>query len=117
MKHIILALLCCLASFASTVASAQNYYFLNDATITYFTDEDAKLYAHAQYDALNNYRDGAKVSWNNPNTEAHGYIIPSKTTRKNGNLCRNLTIVNFAEHRSGEATFTFCKIQGTWKVL
>lgn len=111
---IFLITLCCSSL---SIPSFAQYYFLNDATITYFTDEDSEIYGNAQYDALNHHGDGAKVSWSNPNTGAHGYFIPSNTTRKNGMLCRTLTIVNFAEHRSGQAMFKFCKIHNEWKVV
>ena len=60
----------------------------------HFTKEDAGIYKKAQYNALDNYKDGNKAAWSNPKTGAHGYFIPSKTRKDHGMTCRDLTIFN-----------------------
>ncbi len=82
-----------------------------------FTDADAKLYMAAQNKALNTKRDGVKITWKNPESGAYGYMIPMRTIREKGILCRNLLIFNNAKGMTGQSTFKFCKINNQWKAF
>lgn len=117
MKKFILTSACCLLSLISFSACAQYSYFFRDTAAAHFTKEDAEIYKHAQYDALDHSKDGRKTSWSNPQTGAHGYFIPEKTRKEKGMTCRDLSVFNFAEHRSGKSSWKFCKIHNEWKIV
>ena len=102
---------------ASTSALALNFSFLNNAAVSYFSNGDYKLMESAADQALDQGKDGQKITWKNPNTTAWGYFIPKNTTRKNGVVCRNLTIFNSAKDVTGLATYPFCKLNGDWKIV
>ncbi len=116
MKKILLR--CCFSIVFCTVsfsANASNYSFLADSPISFFNDQDAKIYAATLQDTLNNHRDGSKVSWKNPKSTAFGYMIASNTTKHNGVLCRNLTTYTDVKKRTSQSTFKFCKMKGVWR--
>lgn len=92
-------------------------FFTNDAAIRYFTDKDWQIFQANMYNALNNYQDGSTLTWQNPQSNASGSFTPSATTQQNGTVCRKLTIVNNAQHRTGQSTYKFCKINNAWKTL
>ena len=117
MKKVILSTLGVVFCFASFSVSAQNYYFMKGAAINYFTEEDATIYERAQTNALNNHKDGDKVSWSNPKSGAHGYFIPSDTKKEKDMTCRKLAIFNYAQHHSGLSSFKFCKVKNAWKIV
>jgi len=98
-------------------AWADNFSFLRDSPIRYFTEQDAILYKAATERVLNNYSDGKKMRWSNPKTQAGGVLVPSHTARENGVVCRNVTASITAESRSGQSTFRYCKIKGVWKIV
>ncbi len=110
-----------LISFLSCIFSANiyasNYSFLNDSAISNFTNQDAAMMSANIQTALNSKSDGKKASWKNPNSGAWGYAIPSHTIRQNGTICRNLTIFNEAKKIPGLSKYTYCKINGAWKIM
>ena len=112
---IIINFILILSFFISLAVYSVNYSFLDDTAGEYFNDEDWAIFLKTQKQALNQYKDGAEVTWKNPKTGSFGSFVPSNTIRQEGMLCRNLTIVNNANHRTGEATLTFCKVKGEWK--
>jgi surface antigen len=67
--------------------------------------------------ALDSAKDGTKVSWRNPDSTAHGYVIPSKTTHADGRTCRHLTIFNEVKQGKDQSAYKFCKIGGEWKIV
>lgn len=97
-------------------AFASSLITLGDIPIKYFTEEDAQMLKTAQMTALNKYPDGKKLSWKNDATGAGGWVMPSKTFRKNGLTCRTLTTYNSARGRVGQSSFKLCKINDSWKI-
>lgn len=92
------------------------YNFLSSTPAAYFNDQDLKMYLAAAADALNHHKDGSKVIWKNPKTGNEGYIIPLHTTQKDGLKCRELKILNIANHRSETSQTTVCKYKNGWKI-
>ena len=112
---ILINVLIALVFFMSFPLRSDNYSFLDDTAGQYFNEQDWAIYLKAQNLALNQYRDGSKLTWRNPATGSHGSFVPMNTMRKNGLLCRNLKIENNANYRTGVTTLTFCKNKGEWK--
>ncbi len=109
-----------LVIFMSLIATgsvyAFNLSFLQNSPVYYFTKADWALAESTAFKALNNARDNTKVSWRNPDTNAHGYVIPFNTIRKNNTVCRQMKIFSVAHEVSGLSVYQFCKINGDWKV-
>jgi|HubBroStandDraft_6_1064221.scaffolds.fasta_scaffold935338_2 surface antigen len=97
-------------------AFAENYGFLNNTAMSYFTKEDWQIYNNTRMRALNNGKDGVKIQWNNPNSGSFGYIIPSNTIHKNDIVCRKLTSYTTANRISGETTVSLCKSKNKWLI-
>lgn len=87
--------------------------FLHDAPINYFTKQDTEMATTTIYGALENAKDGKKVSWRNSQSGAYGYVIPSNTQKN----CRNLKIFNSAQSITSITNYKFCKLNGEWKII
>lgn len=103
-------LLLCALTTLTLNAHAFNADFLTYTPGFYFTKEDWKLATDTAHHALEYSKDGAKLSWQNPKTQAHGYYIPSKT---HGN-CRELLVAETAHGVSSQTQYRFCKVNNEW---
>lgn len=109
-----LALACILAQGSSW---AVNLRWLDYSPVRFFNDRDWELARGAADDALDNGKDGATVSWENPETGHRGSLTPLDTRQRNGRTCRNLVIENHARGLSGRSEFLFCQQPGgDWKM-
>lgn len=91
--------------------------WLNDAAVRDFTDKDWELAWGTVQEALNSAEDGQTLTWENPDSGAHGSSTPSDTVNKYDTVCRQLTMVNNARHQQGESTIEYCrKPDGTWGI-
>ena len=115
MKMKIISFLC-LAGLSSMSAFASIGWFTVNTAVANFTEQDTLIFKQAVNKALNNYPDNKKLTWHNPKTTAHGYLIPSHTTNNKGMRCRKLKIYNEARAVKGKSQFRFCWIDGEWKV-
>lgn len=95
---------------------ASNFSFLNYSPAFYFTKQDWEISKATAIKALDTGRNNQKISWNNPQTGAKGYVIPLNSTTMNGYKCRKLVMYSEARQNTGEVTYLFCKINGVWKV-
>ncbi len=116
MKKLI-ASLCCAASLSPVAALASNDMFMYNMPVAYFTTEDTQLFTHTVKQALDHSRDGSKLTWKNPKTQAHGYVTPSHTTMQKGQRCRMLEIYNSAQTVSNKSSYEFCRINNEWKII
>lgn len=114
MRKLFVAILFNLVIFHS--AYAFNLSFLDYSPVYYFTKSDWAISESTAEKALNSARDNVKVTWNNPQTNAHGYFIPSNTTMQNGRKCRQLKTFSIAHGVTGQSSYQFCKINGEWKI-
>ena len=89
---------------------AFNTDFLKYSSVYYFTDQDWKIMQMSADAALNGAKDGTKVKWQNRQSGAFGYLIPSKTQKNQGMTCRYLSMITTANHVSSNSTYYFCKV-------
>lgn len=74
--------------------------------------------AKAQIDALELSRTGAPVTWNNPDTGAHGSVVPGPTYVVNNQECRDYRHTMTVEEQTQEIKGTACRQpDGTWQPL
>jgi len=100
----------------TSAAYAFNLSFLEYSPVYYFTKSDWAIAESTALKALNSARDNQKVIWRNPQTNAHGYVIPTNTTTQNGRKCRQLKIFSEAHQVTGQSVYRFCRIDGDWKI-
>lgn len=103
-------------SISSMAVYAENYGFLSNSAMSYFTQEDWHIFNKTQMDALNRGKDGVKVNWKNSKSGSYGYMIPSAAPKQNGMVCRYLAFYNTANQIKGEGTYKFCKLNNQWKI-
>ena len=96
---------------------ASNYHFLQASAITFFNDQDKDMMEANMIKALNQFPDGKKIMWKNPQSGNWGYVIPSRTTYKRGMRCRQLKIYNNGRGVEGEAQYQFCKMDNRWRIV
>lgn len=102
--------------FLPTCVLAQNYGFLSNSAMSYFTKEDWQIFNNTQNDVLSHGKNGVKVLWKNPRSGNHGYMIPASASPQNGMTCRFISFYNTANQINGEGTYKFCKLNNTWKI-
>src|SRR3990167_9059232 len=102
-------------SLISFPAFSFNARFLENSPEQSFSADDLTMFDAASEKALNNLPDGAKTTWQNPQTGNGGYFQPLSTIKKNGLLCRNLKIMNYNRATSDQYVFMFCKYKSGWK--
>jgi hypothetical protein len=102
--------------FTSFSTFAYEFNFLKDAPASYFTDQDWQMYKNTAKNALNNQRDGSKVSWKNPKSGNGGHFQLIKTSVKNGLTCRQLKVFTYARKRTDVANYEVCKYSSGWKI-
>ena len=97
-------------------ANALAEHFLGKTAVSEFNDSDWSMLEKARDKALDTEPDGATISWKNPETKHWGTVTPVSTKHERGTICRRVAFVNHASKRTGQSAFTYCKIDGTWKV-
>ncbi len=98
-------------------AQAVNMQYLKYSPVSEFTDTDFELLQTTGVQALNEYKNGQMSEWKNEETGHSGTITPLDTSEINGYNCRKTRISNHTQEKDGQAVFTFCKIDGHWKIL
>lgn len=101
----------------SLPVAAQNWRFLKDAPIAYFTPKDSELFKANLLDTLDNGKDGERRSWSNSASGAAGSATLEETLRQGDNVCRRVRIDNAAKGHGGFTRKTFCRRAGKgWQV-
>jgi len=106
-----------LTGIVSVAANASSFNFFSNSAMSFFTKEDWKISKTAEVKALDHLQDGVKLAWTNPNTGSHGIFVPRHTSRANGSLCRELSIVHTANLVNEKAIYRFCKLKDQWKIV
>jgi surface antigen len=113
-KRIIVSAIFCLLPLSAAVA--ENYGFLSNSAMSYFTKQDWQIFNKTQEDVLNHGKNGVKVFWKNPKSGSHGYMVPSAAPSKNGMVCRYLAFFNTANLINGKGSYKFCKSNNKWMI-
>lgn len=92
--------------------TAQNWRFLKDAPITFFTQKDVEMFKANLRDTLDDGKDGERHSWSNKASGAAGSAIAQETLHRGKDVCRRVRLDNIARGRSGFTQKTFCKHAG-----
>lgn len=116
MKKLGLIFLTCVSLVLTLPTFSLDVRFLAESPSQFFNDADWKMFNNASEKALDSTPNGKVVTWRNPQTEHGGSFQPLTTTNKNGLTCRKLRISNYANHQTGDYTFTFCKYPSGWKI-
>jgi len=113
----IIVALCCASS--GLLAQGTGLYFLSDAPLAKFSNEDRQIFRAAAIGALDTAADGVKVPWSNPDTDARGVITPLETLEDDVyGLCRSVRVTNERAGLRRSGVYRACKsTTGTWRLL
>lgn len=116
MKKITCMLACFYALGISFPAYAVNWVpLLKNTPAERFNEDDMLMFLNAAKKAINETPDGETVSWENPETKAHGSIKIEKTGTRNGQTCKSVRIANEAGNRKGNQLLDICQGKdGKW---
>jgi surface antigen len=81
-------------------------------------EEDRRIAATAEYQALEYGQPGAVTPWDNPQTQHHGQIVPGKPYQQGSQFCRPYTHTIYIEGEPQTARGTACRQpDGTWQAV
>jgi surface antigen len=81
-------------------------------------EEDRRLAAAAEYQALEYGQAGATTPWDNPQTQNHGQIVPGKPYQQGSEFCRPYTHTIYVGGQPQTARGTACRqADGTWQTI
>jgi surface antigen len=81
-------------------------------------EEDRRMAAAAEYQALEYGQPGAPTPWDNPQTQHRGQIVPGKYYQQNGQYCRSYTHTIYVGGEPQTARGTACRQpDGTWRAI
>ena len=103
---------------ATPVAIAQNWVgLLKNTPAERFDEDDLRIFMDAGRKALNETPDNQSVSWENPQTKAHGEITVLRSFESKGLPCKEVRVRNEAQGRKGDNKLNLCKKDGKWRML
>ena len=81
-------------------------------------DEDRRIAATAEYQALEYGQPGAVTPWDNPQTQHHGQIVPGKPYQQGSQFCRPYTHTIYVDGEPQTSRATACRQpDGTWQAV
>jgi surface antigen len=81
-------------------------------------EEDRRMAAAAEYQALEYGQSGQPTPWNNPQTQRHGQIVPGKPYQQGSQYCRPYTHTIYIGGQPQTARGTACRQpDGTWQTV
>jgi surface antigen len=81
-------------------------------------EEDRRLAAAAEYQALEYGQPGQPTPWDNPQTQHRGQIVPGKPYQQGGRHCRTYTHTIYIAGEPQTARGTACRApDGTWQTV
>lgn len=98
-------------------AHAFNLRWLDNTPAGEFTDQDWKLLEQTVTQALTQSKQGARLTWENPETGHSGSVSNIGPVDRDGRTCIRLGIYNKTEKLSGSSVASFCpQADGGWKM-
>jgi surface antigen len=81
-------------------------------------EEDRRMAAAAEYQALERGQPGAPMPWDNPQTQHRGQVVPGKYYQQNSQYCRSYTHTIYLGGQPQTARGTACRgPDGTWQTV
>ena len=81
-------------------------------------EEDRRMAAAAEYQALEQGQPGAATPWSNPQSQHRGQIVPGKYYQQNGQYFRSYTHTIYISGEPQTARGTACRQpDGTWRTV
>jgi surface antigen len=75
------------------------------------------MFIAAARKAVNETPDNQTVSWENPDTRAHGEITVLKSFEKDGRTCKRMRVRNEAGGRKASSVVDTCKVGARWRLI
>ena len=113
MKKLFAIMLLCLHPM---MLQAANYNWLNNAPVSYFTEQDWDLAKTAAKNLLELGKQGESASWDNPDSSNGGTYILLENQINEDQICHLMNVEHRAKTLKAEAKHVFCKQpDGSWK--
>jgi surface antigen len=113
-----LAVILAAAAAASPPALALNWVpLLKNTPAERFDDDDLQMFLAAARKAVNETPDNQTLSWENPDTRAHGDITVLKSFEKDGKTCKRVRVRNEAGGRRASSIIDACKFGDRWRLI
>lgn len=81
-------------------------------------EEDRRIAAAAEFQALEYGQPGQPTPWDNPQTQHRGQIVPGKPYQQGGQHCRSYTHTIYIDGQPQTARGTACRApDGTWQTV
>jgi surface antigen len=119
MRKFALMLTCLMTLGLSASVYAVNWVpILKDTPAEKFNEDDMRIFLDTAKKAMNELPDGKSLTWENPETKAHGTIMVEMTGTRHGQTCRRLSIENVAGNREAKTALDFCQGKdGKWDLM
>jgi surface antigen len=119
MRKFALMLTCLMTLGLSASVYAVNWVpILKDTPAEKFNEDDMRIFLDTAKKAMNELPDGKSLTWENPETKAHGTIMVEMTGTRRGQTCRRLSIENVAGNREAKTALDFCQNKdGKWDLM
>lgn len=82
-----------------------------------FDEDDLEMFITSARKAVNETPDNQTVTWENPDTKAHGDITVLKTFDKDGKTCKRVRVRNEAGGRKASSVVDACKVGAKWRLI
>jgi len=103
---------------AAGPAMALNWVpLLKNSPAERFEEDDLQMFITAARKAVNETADNQTVSWENPDTKAHGDITVLKSFEKDGKTCKRVRVRNEAGGRKASSVVDACKVGARWRLI
>ena len=103
---------------AASPAMALNWVpLLKNSPAERFDEDDLQMFITNARKAVNEMPDNQTVSWENPETKAHGDITVLKTFEKDGKTCKRVRVRNEAGGRKATSVVDACKVGDRWRLI
>jgi len=103
---------------AAGPAMALNWVpLLKNSPAERFEEDDLQMFITAARKAVNETPDNQTISWENPDTKAHGDITVLKSFEKDGKTCKRVRVRNEAGGRKASSVVDACKVGARWRLI
>lgn len=103
---------------AASPAMALNWVpLLKNSPAERFDEDDLEMFIQTARKAVNEAPDNQTLSWENPDTKAHGDVTVLKTFEKDGRTCKRVRVRNEAGGRKASGVVDACKVGARWRLV
>jgi len=106
------------AAVVSPPAMALNWVpLLKNSPAERFDEDDLEMFIATARKAVNETPDNQTLTWENPDTKAHGDVTVLKSFEKDGKTCKRVRVRNEAGGRKASSIVDACRVGTRWRLI